>query len=45
MIRIRLQRFSDGRIIVKLTVGHVTILEQMIHLTDSMPVTLEVPDE
>lgn len=45
MIRIRLQRFPDGKIIVKLTIGHITILEKMIHLTDSAPVTLEVPDE
>ena len=45
MIRLKLQRLRDGRILVTLTLGHMLLLSTMIHLTDAEPVTLEVPDE
>jgi hypothetical protein len=45
MIRIKLLRLTDGRILVTLTVAHITVLTTMVHLTDSEAVTLEVRDE
>lgn len=45
MLRVKLQRLEDGRILVTLTLGHVRLLSQMVHLPDKEPVMLEVPDE
>ena len=45
MLRVKLTRMTDGRICVEVTLGAHRLLFQLIHLTDSEPVTLEVSDE
>jgi hypothetical protein len=46
MIRIQLERIADGRIMVTLTAGHITLLAVVVSISETGgPVVLEVPDE
>jgi hypothetical protein len=46
MIRIHLERIADGRILVTLTAGHITLLAVAVSVSETGgSVVLEVPDE